>query len=410
VRCAKAPGMPPGRSEDKPRISTCAHGPLESLARHRDNDDRIQGQHESSRSTVKVLMLSPAGAGGVHQYTWLLCGALEAAGVEVTLAVRDGHEQVPAPGPSRILTLEGRRQLASWPQSVGTVLRAARWHDVCHVQAPLWSLGDSALLLRGLRSPRRLLAGTLHELLPYRRRLYHDFVYRHWWSAFDAVAVHGHEQAARLASVRGRSDGIAIVPFGDHGPALGSPDLQASPRRLLDLAPDRPLILFFGLVRPHKGLADLIDALEGTAAELTLLVVGEPLEPLDAYREQALARGVDLRLDPRYLRYLPGPTVATCLTEADVLVLPYRDGSNSGVLALTGHFRVPTVVTHVVAPPEHVARVPPQGVCPPRDPVALRQAIEKGVRGELAAPERFAGWSEVADGYLRLWTAEDGAA
>jgi glycosyltransferase involved in cell wall biosynthesis len=195
------------------------------------------------------------------------------------------------------------------------------------------------------------------------------------------------------------------VPFGDHGAALDVPNAAWDPRQVLGIGPDERLVLFFGLVAPRKGLADLIRALAGTQGQIKLLVVGEPQEPMGPYRDLAEASAVDLILDERYLRYVEGGIAAACLVAADVLVLPYREGGNSGVLAVAGSYGVPTIATHAVAPPDYVNLVPPEGRVSPADPASLRHAILSALADGIDPPARFPSWNDAAVAHLDLWSA-----
>lgn len=349
-------------------------------------------------------MISPTGAGGVHQYTWMLAGALEEREVDVTLAVARGFEPVPVAGPSRFLELRGRGGPRAYPLDAARLLRAARTSDVVHFQAPLWSLPDAFALMPALRCATPALAATLHEPLPYRRRRYHPVAYRRYYTLAGRVAIHSEAHRSLLDELGARPRVVRVAPFGDHGSALGDPDPAFRPRTRLGLE-DRRIVLLFGLITPHKGLHDLIDALAGTGTSVSLLVAGNPLESLDPYAAQARDAGVDLILAPDYLGYLSGPRAAACLADADVLALPYRDGANSGVLSLAGAFGLPTVATTAVAPPEYLARVPAAGVVAPADIGALRTAMTRALAGELEPPGRFPSWSETADAYLALWSA-----
>jgi glycosyltransferase involved in cell wall biosynthesis len=269
------------------------------------------------------------------------------------------------------------------------------------MQSPLWSLADPWLLLPAVRRAGvPAVTATVHNVLPHRRRRYHPRAYARLYDRLDGVAVHAAEHASALERCPAH---VVLTPFGDHGPALPPPDPSGGPRALLELPDETAVVLFFGQIRPNKGLGDLIEALADTADRVALVVAGEPLEPLDGYVRAAARLGVNLALDESLLGYLDGARAASCIAGSDVMVLPYRSGWNSGVLSLCAHYRRPTVVTTVAAAPEDLARVPSGGVCPPRDPAALRTAIERALRGELAAPEMFPGWGAVAEAHLELW-------
>ena len=138
-----------------------------------------------------------------------------------------------------------------------------------------------------------------------------------------------------------------------------------------------PRILFFGLIRPDKGLDLLIEALPAVAAhvaDVTLQVVGSPRMPIEPLRERAEALGVAGRITWD-LRFVPESEVAAVIAQARAIALPYRWIEGSGVLATALAQGVPPVVTAVGTFPELCARYDLCDPVPPDDPAAFAAAL-----------------------------------
>lgn len=354
---------------------------------------------------MRVLMVSPTGAGGIHQYAWELAVAAQAVGVDITLACPEGAETLAGPAPARLRLPGAAPGPRSWVGNARAVLPAAAGDfDLVHFQTPLYSPADALALLPFLRRRGVRSVGTVHEVLPNHPRPAHTTVYRRYWSGLDGVAVHSRVHSDQLHELGVRGPDIQVVPFGSHAGALGDPDLMMDPRKVLSIPADQRLVLFFGLIAPRKGLMDLIEALAGTGDRVCLLVAGEPQEPLEPYRLRAAALGVDLLLDDRFLGYLPGATAAACLASADLIVAPYRSGGNSGVLAVAAHLQKPVVATRATAPPEYLSLLPSEAVVPAASPSGLRQAVLRALEQGLAAPAPYPTWEDSAKAHLRLWS------
>ena len=134
------------------------------------------------------------------------------------------------------------------------------------------------------------------------------------------------------------------------------------------------IVLFFGNIRPYKGLRDLVDAFPRVAAahDAMLVVAGTFFESVDSYRARIHELGL---IDSVCLfdEYIPNEDVTTLFAISDLVVLPYRSASQSGVIPLAAMFRKPVVTTNVGGLPEALAG---SGVIvPPSDPEALGAAV-----------------------------------
>ena len=138
----------------------------------------------------------------------------------------------------------------------------------------------------------------------------------------------------------------------------------------------REVALFFGFIRGYKGLQDLFEAVARIPRDrdFQLLVGGEFYEDETPYREQ-LAR---LDLGDRVVlhdRYIPNEEVGDFFAAANVVVLPYRSATQSGIVQIAFHYDRPVIITDVGGLPEVVRPGELGEVVPPRDPDALAAAI-----------------------------------
>jgi D-inositol-3-phosphate glycosyltransferase len=135
----------------------------------------------------------------------------------------------------------------------------------------------------------------------------------------------------------------------------------------LQLSDDERVLLFFGYVRDYKGLDVLLDAMPLILAgmNVTLLVVGEFYNNEERFREQA--RKLDLGDHVRFHSdYVPNEQVGTFFSAADVLTLPYKSATQSGIIQIAYNFHRPVIATDVGG---------------------LGEVVIDGVTGRLTAPE-----------------------
>ncbi len=160
---------------------------------------------------------------------------------------------------------------------------------------------------------------------------------------------------------------------------------RAAARERLGLPGDVPVALFLGIVRPYKGVDILLDAAAQLPPRWRVVVAGEPWGGLGerlARRAAApdLAGRVHLRLG-----WVPEAEVPVLLDAADVVVLPYRAGSQSAVAPMALAHGVPVITTAVGGLPELVEDGRSGVVVPAGDPAALAGALAALDRERLAA-------------------------
>jgi glycosyltransferase involved in cell wall biosynthesis len=109
------------------------------------------------------------------------------------------------------------------------------------------------------------------------------------------------------------------------------------------------VILFFGLIRPYKGLDKLIECFKDlikSKSDTTLLIVGECYEDIQKYEKMIASYGIK---DKTIMinRFVANEEIEPFFKASDMVVLPYYSATQSGILTMAYGFNVPVVVTNV---------------------------------------------------------------
>jgi glycosyltransferase involved in cell wall biosynthesis len=224
----------------------------------------------------------------------------------------------------------------------------------------------------------------------------------------DAVIALSEHGARRLREEAGiPAERVRVIPHGALDYLTRLPDEAPLPDELA--AVEDPVILCFGLIRPYKGVDVLLEAFRSVQGA-ELWVVGRPLGiSVGRLRELGGRAAGPVRLVPRFV---PDRELAAYFRRADLVVLPYRDAEQSGVLYTALAFGKPIVMSDVGG----FAEVAAHGVgrlVAPGDPEALAAAVSEllgddQARGQLAASALAAAagpysWDTVAEQTISLY-------
>jgi glycosyltransferase involved in cell wall biosynthesis len=343
---------------------------------------------------MRVVLADPPAFTPTYDHE--LAAALVRAGAEVELVTsRFRFGEAPAPDgyarhelfyplSSRVFSRSRLRlplKIAEHP--LGLAALRARRGDVLHLQ---WLVPE---LDRRLLRPRLPSVFTAHDLLP-RRTAGRQRLWRELLARFDRVVVH---------SERGRE---TLAALGVDARVIPHPVFPSDPER----SDDGRTVLSFGVIRPYKGLGDAIEAARLAGARL--LVAGDPLEPMEPYREAARGLEVEWRLG-----YLTQAEVDRALGAATVAVFPYRpELDQSGALLRALGAGVPAVAYDVGGVAEPVQRFGAGRVVRAGDVAALAGAVRELLEDAAALAAARAGarrardeltWDAAATAHLALY-------
>jgi D-inositol-3-phosphate glycosyltransferase len=215
---------------------------------------------------------------------------------------------------------------------------------------------DRTLLMLYYRACGKRMTLTAHNVNTARRDNHDSFLnrltLRIQYRLTSHIFVHTEKMKAELMSdfgVPASAVTVLVHPINDAFPNTALTPAEAKKRLGLDKA-DRTM-LFFGRLQPYKGLEHLLSAFERLAdgeANWKLIIAGEPKKGYEAYEAQILNAIAPVRdkVIPR-LEFIPDNDAELYLKAADVMVLPYKDIFQSGVLFLGLSFGLPVVVSDV---------------------------------------------------------------
>ena len=260
--------------------------------------------------------------------------------------------------------------------------------DVIHYQWLTLPGLDAMLLPRG--GPRVM---TAHYVLPPRPRRSQLAAARRSFGAMDAVVAHSQHGARRLREEVGvEPDRVRVIEHGAFDYLTRLPREEPLPPELE--AAEGPVVLFFGLLRPYKGIDVLLEAFQSVRGA-ELWIVGNPRMPVEPLRRLAEQVPAKVRFVPRFIT---DPEIPAFFRRADLVVLPYRDVEHSGVLYTALAFGKPMVLSAVGGFGELAADHGAARIVPPSNPAALAQAVAELIDDEAARDELATAAKRAAEG------------
>ncbi|HEY8743089.1 MAG TPA: glycosyltransferase family 4 protein [Chloroflexota bacterium] len=378
----------------------------------------------------------PPTPGGVGDYTDRFAGALTDQGHVVgvfTSARANGDtantDTVWANRPGATMwRLVEHWNLRAW-RTLAAQIQAWR-PDVVHIQyqAGAYGLRGAITLypwLLRMWNVRPLSVVTFHDLLPPHMfagsgRLGLDQRAVAWLGrGADATIATSADDARQLIEMGARR--VWQVPIGANIPVVSLPNRQAV-RAQYGVAPDAPLLAYFGFHNASKGLLELLTAFAAVTPqqpEARLLLIGGGTGQTDPtnvqFAEQVRQHAQDLAVANRLIwtGYVDAAGVSAGLQAADVVVLPFRDGVSQRRGTLMAALSHGCAIVSTVPPTPITELEGAVLLCRANDPVDLQRAIEQSLDPALQARLRLAAgnaaarysWEAIAASHAAIYRA-----
>lgn len=263
--------------------------------------------------------------------------------------------------------------------ALGTIARIVRWFSKAKVTA------------------------VLHNMIPHEHKPGDRLFSRYFCGSVDSFAALSDSVLKDVDQFDSKKPRVLNPhPLYDN---FGQIENRDDACRHLGLDPSFRYLLFFGLIRDYKGLDLLIEALADKGLDkrddYRLIVAGEFYSHPEKYLDLAKAKGVEKHIIWR-TEYVPDSEVRYYFSAAEMMVLPYRSATQSGVTQIAYHFEKPMLITDVGGLGETV----PDGVAgyvTAPEPASIAEGIRRQLEdpkdfteGIRAAKKRYS-WSALCD-------------
>ncbi len=221
-----------------------------------------------------------------------------------------------------------------------------------------------------------------HNVFPHERFLLDKILTRLVLKSGKHFILHAGQEEAELKQIVQNPD-CQVTPHPSYNAFCFEHMTKEKARETLGLSPNKKVLLFFGFVRPYKGLKYLVHAMpqiRERLGDVTLLIVGEFSGAedkkcyIDQIKELNLTLGTSVIIKDGYT---PDREVEKYFAACDMVVLPYESATQSGIVQIAYGFRKPVIVTDVGGLPDVVSHNRTGYVVPPQDKTALAAAVIK---------------------------------
>ncbi|MDR1672637.1 MAG: glycosyltransferase [Bacteroidales bacterium] len=344
---------------------------------------------------LRILILAPAYPyrGGLASFTEMLARSFTARGEDVQIATftlqypqllfpgKTQFSESPPPDGLRIIRLLNSVNPFNW---IRTGIRIRRMQPdmlIVRYWTPFLSPSLGMVCRLARKNRHTTVLANVDNVVPHEQHFYDALLTRYFVRSVDGFLYMSQQVKDDLDRFTSRPAVFAPHPlFSNFGERVTREEACLR----LHLDPNHQYLLFFGLIRPYKGLDLMLDAWamwrqQGGTAGRKLIVAGEFYTDPSKYLDRMERLGIreDIILHDRFIK---DNEVKYYFSLADMLVQPYKSATQSGVTQIAYHFETPMIVTRVGGLAEIVTDDKAGYVVPP-DARQLSEAMEKAFTG-----------------------------
>jgi glycosyltransferase involved in cell wall biosynthesis len=231
------------------------------------------------------------------------------------------------------------------------------------------SLGYTCGIIKGSGIP---IVAIADNIIPHEPKIWDRPMARYFLKRVSAFIAMNREVEIQTEVLGGGIKGILLKhPVYDH---FGQKMEKALAKKELQIPSQKRVLLFFGLIRDYKGLDILLDAFSALDENFHLLIAGEAYGDFSKYQDKIDNSPLKSSISC-FNRYISDKEVPLFFSAADLVVLPYRTATQSGITAVAYHFEVPVVATRVGGLAEVIEHGKTGLIVEKPDSILIREAI-----------------------------------
>jgi glycosyltransferase involved in cell wall biosynthesis len=189
---------------------------------------------------------------------------------------------------------------------------------------------------------------TVHDVNSFAANSDHSLLI---YKLSDAIITHNEFSKTELVTIQGAlNKKISIIPHGNYIPFIQVQKNQQISRERLGIPQDKKVLLFFGMIKRVKGLEVLLRALievKQQQPDVILLVAGKVWENDFTPYQKIIDENNLQEFCLLHTKFIPQEDVAHYYCASDLVVLPYKEIYQSGVLMMTLSYEKPALVSNL---------------------------------------------------------------
>lgn len=288
-------------------------------------------------------------------------------------------------------------------------------YDVLHLQWYILSPIDYYYIRKIKKLCTCQVVQTIHDVLPFDEKFFDRFFYKELYRLCDKLIVSTEENRNRLVSFCPEIENkVNVIPNGNycnHAKIIKKRDA----REYLKIADDKVVLLFYGQLKKVKGLRILLEALGKMSMRESIILVVAGTEQGDSVKnyKQIIKR---YNLDKMLIvnnKYIDFEEEKYYFSAADIVVLPYTNVYQSGVVQLAFAYSRPVIASDIPGFRDIVHEGDNGYLFETEKPDSLAKVIERaikeekinemGERGLITVKEDFS-WDRVAEQYYNIYS------
>ncbi len=217
---------------------------------------------------------------------------------------------------------------------------------------PIFGIQLGMVLKKIKRKNKKIkIIAICHNILPHEKIPFQKNIFKFFSSSLDRIIVHSKTEEAKLIELKVEKEVVKLF----HPIYVGFKKVEIKKEKCTKILniPNKRNLLFFGHIRKYKGLMTLLKAMKLLDDTYFLTVAGEFYEDRKKYEEFIQNNGLDKKIKI-FDKFIPDGDVYLFFNSSDVVVLPYLECSQSGIIPLAYHFKKGVVASNAGGIPDVV--------------------------------------------------------